>query len=363
MRRHPANPLITAADVPPSGPGYRVRGAFNPGACEYGGQTLLLLRVAEDVPADDGRMAVPLVRFEERDGRSVGVPDVLEVGLGDPGVTPRDTRGVNVDGTEYLSTLSHVRLARSDDGMNFTVDATPFLFPSTPAERFGIEDARVTKFGDTYWINYTAVSGDGWCTALASTTDFETVTRHGLIFAPSNKDVSLFPAKCGGRYWALHRPNNDGFGKASIWTASSPDLRHWGDLRCVMRPRDGVGYEGTKVGGGGPCVLTSRGWLQVYHGKGSDGAYALFAAVLDRDDPSVVLARGTTPVLEPTAEYERGGFFPNVVFTNGLTHPGHESGGELPDDATLRIYYGACDGVTALAAATAGELLAAAGAS
>ena len=195
MLRHPANPLISAADVPPSNPAYRVRGAFNPGACRYTnergeGETLLLLRVAEDVPAEAGRIAVPLVRFEERPGgEPVGVADVLDVGLTDPGVTPRDTRGVCVNGTEYLSTLSHVRLARSSDGVNFTVDAEPFLFPATPAERFGVEDARVTRIvGDdgeaTYWITYTAVSGDGWCTALASTTDFRTVHAARLDLRP-----------------------------------------------------------------------------------------------------------------------------------------------------------------------------------
>ena len=366
MLRHPANPLIAAADVRPSNPAYRVRGAFNPGATTFGGETLLLLRVAEDVPAAEGRVAVPLVRFEAGPGGvPVGVADVLDVSLADPGVELRDTRGVCVDGVEYLSTLSHLRLARSADGVTFAVDDEPFLFPATPAERFGVEDARITRIpgengGDAYWINYTAVSGDGWCTALASTTDWETVTRHGVIFPPSNKDVSLFPLKCGGLWRALSRPNNDGFGKASIWAASSPDLLHWGDHRCVLRPREGVRYEGTKIGGGPPCFLTSAGWVQVYHGKGSDGAYALFAALLDRDDPTRVLARGTKPVLEPEADYEREGFFPNVVFANGLPHGEPGPGGVLPDDAAVRVYYGACDEVTCLAETTAGELIAAA---
>ena len=356
LRRHPNNPLLTAADVPPSNPAYRVRGAFNPAATTFGGETLLLLRVAEDVPAEPGRIAVPLVRFE--DGR--GVADVLEVGLSDPGVTPRDTRGVRVNGVEYLSTLSHLRLARSTDGVNFAVDADPFLFPADPSERFGVEDARITRLGDTWWINYTAVSGDGWCTALASTTDFRTVTRHGVIFPPSNKDVSLFPARIGGRYWALHRPNNDGFGKSSIWTASSPDLLSWGDHRCVLRPRGGVTYEGGKVGGGPPCSLTEAGWVQVYHGKAAEGGYALFVALLAADDPTRVLARGREPVLTPEAKYERTGFFPNVVFANGLTHDPVGEDGVLPDDAAVHLYYGACDGVSCLAETTAGELVAAA---
>ena len=370
MRRHPANPLIVAADVPPSNPAYRVRGAFNPAACRFGEETLLLLRVAEDVPAAPGRIAVPLVRFE--DGR--GFADVLDVGLSGPGVIPRDTRGVCVDGVEYLSTLSHLRLARSTDGVRFTVEPEPFLFPATPAERFGVEDARITPLpndapgqdggGVTYWINFTVVSGDGWCTALASTTDFRTVTRHGVIFPPANKDVSLFPQRCGtgdkAKWWALHRPNNEGFGKASVWTATSPDLLHWGDHRCVLRPRPGVEYEGTKIGGGPPCLLTAEGWIQVYHGKSATGAYALFAALLDRHDPSVVLARGAEPFLTPEAEYERTGFFPNVVFANGLTHDPPDADGALPADAAVHLYYGACDGVSCLTDTTVGELLAAA---
>ncbi len=357
MRRHPANPLILPADVRPSNPAYRVRGAFNPAATTFDGETLLLLRVAEDVPAEPGRLAVPLVRFE--DGH--GVAEVLDVDLADPGVLVRDTRGVRVNGVEYLSTLSHLRLARSVDGVNFQVDDTPFLFPASPTERFGVEDARITRIADTYWINYTVVSGDGWCTALASTTDFRTVTRHGVIFPPSNKDVSLFPARCGGLWRALHRPNNDGFGKASVWTASSPDLFHWGDHRCTLRPRANVSFEETKIGGGPPSLLTGAGWVQIYHGKNAAGAYALFVALLDREDPSIVLARSEEPILVPEADYERTGFFPNVVFANGLTHDSPGPDGVLPNDAAVRVYYGACDGVTCLAETTVGELLTAAG--
>ena len=355
MRRHPANPLIVAADVPPSDPAYRVRGAFNPGACTFGGETLLLLRVSEDVPAGPGRVAVPMVRFE--DGR--GVADVLDVGVDDPGVELKDTRAVLLDGREYTSTLSHLRLARSADGVNFAVDPEPFLFPATEGERFGVEDARVTRIGDTYWINFTVVSGDGFCTALASTTDWETVARHGVIFPPANKDVSLFPAKCGGDYFALHRPDNESFGQSSVWTARSPDLLHWGDHRCILRPRAGVRHEGEKIGGGPPSFLTPAGWLQVYHGRSTDGVYALFAALLDRDDPTRVLARGTRPVLEPEADYELEGFYPGIVFANGLTHD-HPPDEPLPDDAAVRIYYGACDGAACLAETTAGELVAAA---
>ena len=347
MHRHPANPLITPADVPPSDPGFVVKGAFNPAACEYDGRILLLLRVAEGVVAAPGRVAVPTVKFTEAGGE----PDVLDLALDDPDVLLRDTRGVAHRGVEYLSTLSHLRLARSDDGVRFTVDPHPFLFPADETERFGVEDARITKLGDTYWINYTAVSGDGWYTSLASTADFQTVTRHGIIFPPQNKDVSLFPRRIGGRYYALHRPNNAGFGRASIWIASSPDLVNWGEHRVLMRPRDTL-CESQKIGGGPPCLETDAGWLQVYHGKGDpDVGYTLFAALLDRDDPTRVLSRGTVPLLRPEAEYERDGFFGNVVFANGLVRK---------PDGRVHLYYGVCDEAACLLETSLDELIAAA---
>jgi len=343
MRRHDANPIVTPDMVRPSNPNYRVRGAFNPGAARLGEEIVLLLRVAEDVPADHGRAAVPVVTFDDGPGR----PDVLEVSVSDPDVELKDTRGIVYRGADYLSTLSHLRLARSRDGIRFEVEPEPFLFPSDRSEVFGVEDARITKIGDTYWINYTCVSSDGWATALASTTDFRTVERHEIIFPPQNKDVSLFPEKIGGRFCALHRPNNSGFGKPSIWYAESPDLIHWGHHKCLLRPRDTVREE-QKIGGGAPCIKTPDGWLQIYHGKGREQVYSLFTVLLDADEPTRVLKRARSPFLKPELDYETSGFFPYVVFSNGLVEF---------DDGTVFVYYGACDSVTCVAETSIDELL------
>lgn len=345
MKRYEDNPIITPEMVPPSNPNYRVRGAFNPGAIEHDGEILLLLRVAEDVPAETGRVAVPKVRFEGHRG----VPDVLEVAVDDPDVELQDTRGVVYRGVDYLSTMSHLRLARSRDGARFQVDPEPFLFPSRPDEVFGVEDARITKLDDAYYINYTVVSPDGWATALARTKDFRTVERLGIILPPQNKDVSIFPRKVGGKYVALHRPNNSGFGRPSIWYADSPDLLNWGSHRCVLRPRDTV-WEEQKIGGGAPCLETDEGWLQVYHGKGRDQVYSLFACLLDRDEPWRVISQGDEPLLLPETPYETEGFFANVVFSNGLVQRGDQ----------VLLYYGACDGVTCVAETSVVELLASA---
>jgi len=343
MKRHPKNPLITPGMVEPSNPRYRVRGAFNPGAIVFGDEILLLLRVAEDCPAEDGRVAVPTVRFEN----GVGRPEILDVAAADPEVRLKDTRGVVYRGVDYLSTVSHLRLARSRDGVHFTVEEEPFLFPSAPMEIFGVEDARITRFGDTFYISYTCVSPDGWATALAVTRDFRSVDRKGIIFPPQNKDVSLFPQKIGGFYHALHRPNNEGFGKPSIWHAVSRDLVHWGNHQCILRPRVTT-WEEQKIGGGAPSIRIPEGWLQLYHGKGTGQVYSLFAMLLDSDDPSKVLQQAENPFLQPEQPYETEGFFPMVVFSNGLVQQ---------EDGRVFVYYGACDAYTCLVETTVEELM------
>lgn len=342
MRRVAENPILTPDDVPPSVEGFRVRGAFNPAATVYGDEVLMLVRVAEDVPTPDHQVGIPMVDLDADPPQMTSL--ILE--KDDPEVALKDTRGVTYRGVDYLTTLSHLRLARSRDGVNFTIEPQPFLMPQHPSERFGIEDARITRLGSTYYINYTIVSSDNWATALVSTPDFETLTPHGTIFHPSNKDVSIFPAKIGDGYAALHRPNNDGFGKASIWYATSPDLEHWGHHHCLLRPRD-IPSEAVKIGGGPPCIATPRGWLQMYHGKGEQ-RYTLHLALLDRDDPRKVLARTERPIFEPEADYELNGFFGGVVFATGLV----EFGGRL------LVYYGASDDKTCVAETTVDELLA-----
>ena len=344
MKRSAHNPVITPDMVPPSAEGYRVRGAFNPGAIRFGDEILLLLRVAEDCPAADGEVAVP--RVDIKDG--VGVPSVLRVSVDDPDVVLKDTRGVVYKGQDYLSTMSHIRIARSVDGVNFEVDSEPFIFPSVDSEVYGIEDARVTLIDGAYYINYSCVSADGWATALATTSDFKSIERRGIIFHPESKDVALFPEKVGGKYHALHRPNNSGFGKASIWYADSPDLLHWGNHQCVVRPRDMI-WEEMKIGGGAPSVRTDAGWLHVYHGKGRDQLYSLFVVLFDLNEPWKVIKRGEMPFITPEEPYETEGFFGNVIFSNGLV---------VEPDGRVLLYYGASDETSCLLETSLQELLA-----
>lgn len=346
LSRHSQNPLITPAVVKPSRPGYRVRGAFNPAAIEYNGEILLLLRVAEDCHAEEGYLTFPFYRFEGE----IGHPEILQVRIDDPSLLIKSPRSTIWRGREYLSTLSHLRLARSWDGIHFLVDEKPFLFPSNESESYGVEDARITKIKEDYWINYTAVSRDSYATALARTHDFSQADRKGIIFPVPNKDVCIFPEKVGGRYAALHRPYNHDFGLSSIWYAESNDLVHWGNHKCILRPRPTV-WENRKIGGGAPPIKTPEGWLEIYHGTGlqqGEEVYTLFVALLDLHEPWIVRKQCELPILFPLLPYEKEGFVPNVVFTNGIV---------AKPDGTILIYYGACDEFTCLAQTHTSSLL------
>ena len=343
MNRHSRNPLIKPEMIKASRQGYHVKGAFNPGAAEYNGEIILLLRVAEDCISKEGYTAVPYYSFKN----GIGTPEILEKPLNDPDLNLKDTRGVVYKGQDFLSTLSHIRLARSTDGVTFKVEEKPFIYPCVPSECFGAEDARVTKIGDIYYLTYTAISSDGWATALATTKDFVSIERKGLIFPPPNKDVSIFPEKINGKYCALHRPHNQGFGNPSIWYAESSDLLSWGNNQCLLRPRDSE-WESVKIGGGAHPVKTSEGWLEIYHGKGKGDKYSLFLLLLDLEKPDRVIKRGEKPFLYPEMNYEKEGFFPNVVFSNGLI---------VKDDGSVLLYYGACDETTCLIETSIDELV------
>ena len=340
--KHKNNPIITTSDVNPSREGYRVLGAFNPGAAVHEGEVLLLLRVAESCEQEEGFVRTPVYRFEN--GKSY--PDIMSFSKKDPEVSLKDTRGVRYRGKNYLTTISHIRLAKSSDGVSFRVDDRPFIYPVQESEKYGCEDARVTFIDGRYYINFTVISEDSWSTALAVTDDFRAVERKGIIFHPENKDAAIFPEKVGGRYVALHRPNNSGFGRASIWYSESPDLLHWGNHRCIVRPRDTV-WEAMKIGGGAPPIKTPEGWLVVYHGKGEGSKYSLFCLLLDLKEPYKVVRRAEEPLIVPTEPFETDGFFGNVVFSNGMV----ELGG------SVYIYYGAADESVGLAVTDIDSLL------
>ena len=340
--RHPSNPLITPAQVNPSRTGFEVIGTFNAGVTRFGGETLMLVRVAERPASSDpdvflcphlghdGALAIKRIR---RDDPAYDTSD------------PRIIRGRS-NGETFLTSISHLRLARSPDGVRFDVEDTPWLTAQDALEAFGIEDARITPVDGRYYVNYSVVSPYGIATSLVSTSDFASIDRHGIIFPPSNRDVVIFPERVNGLYTAYHRPMPGEFGQYCIWSATSPDLIHWGNHRLVLEGGRG-GWEAGRVGGGAPPLKTERGWLSIYHAADRNNVYCLGAYLTPLDDPSRVIARSPQPILQPEADYELRGFFGNVVFTCGA----------LIEGETLRVYYGASDDRMALAEAPVSAVL------
>jgi beta-1,2-mannobiose phosphorylase / 1,2-beta-oligomannan phosphorylase len=212
-RRAAGNPILTPAMVRPSRPDLEVVGVFNPGVIRHEGQVLLLLRVAEAPRPTPGEVAAPV--FDARAGRLV----IHRWPADTPGLDTSDPRTIVHEGRTWLTSISHLRVARSSDGVRFEVEPAPALSAATEVEAFGIEDPRITSLDGTYWINYTAVSPHGIATALASTRDFRTFERHGIVFPPPNRDVTIFPERIGGRHAALHRPMPEGLGTPAIWIA------------------------------------------------------------------------------------------------------------------------------------------------
>lgn len=332
--RSEQNPIIRALDVAPSRPDFTVLGAFNAGVAQLGDETVMLLRVAE-APVSDSADEVLVPRLND-EGNAVLVERYDKA---DSRYDFSDSRFIVQYGrTVMLTSLSHLRVARSKDGIRFDVEPQPALFPEHALEAWGIEDPRVTQIGDVYYITYSAASAHGVGVGLAETRDFRTFKRRGMMLAPENKDVMIFPEKMNGKYYALHRPVPKAFGAPEMWIAESPDLDHWGNHRFLMG-LSSQGWDSARMGGGAVPIRTDRGWLVLYHGADSKHRYCMGAALLDLEDPGKVIARSSVPVLEPEAPYEVNGFFGKVVFSCGA----------LLRDGTVRMYYGAADEVMAVA--------------
>lgn len=340
-QRFDQNPILKPEDVRPSVRGMEVTCLLNPGVFRYQDKTWLLVRVAERPRQAPGKTSFPIL---SPDGRL----EVLEFDSSDPRLDLSDPRVISFDGQDYLTTLSHLRLLASEDGVHFTEpDGSKPLMGTGELEAYGIEDCRVAKIDETYCLTYTQVSSHGVGVGLRMTSDWKEFDHVGMIFSPHNKDCALFDQRIGGRYYALHRPSSPELGGNYIWLAESPDLVHWGRHLCIAHSREGY-WDSARVGAGAAPIRTPQGWLEIYHGATKENRYCLGALLLDLEEPWRVLARSEKPIMEPRAPYELEGFFGEVIFTNG----------HLVDGDRLTIYYGAADSVICGAHFSIREILA-----
>jgi predicted GH43/DUF377 family glycosyl hydrolase len=298
FQRYEHNPILTAAQWP-----YPAHTVFNPGATRLpDGTTLLLCRV------------------EDRRGHS------------------------------------HLCAARSANGVDgWVIDSTPTFSPDPenyPEEVWGVEDPRITFVEELgkYLIAYTAYSKGGPGVALASTSDFKSFERYGLVMQPDDKDAAMLPRRINGNFALVHRPVTDR--GAHIWISYSPDLRNWGSHKLVLQARRGAWWDANKIGLSPPLIETPRGWLMLYHGVRHTAAGALYRlglALLDRDQPDHCLLRGDSWMFGPETSYECEGDVAHVTFPCGYT---------IGDDGdTIHMYYGAADTSIALAQGSISQLL------
>jgi predicted GH43/DUF377 family glycosyl hydrolase len=294
------------------------------------------------------------------------------------------------DGTFYLlyraagddeDHVIHFGLATSKDGFHFErYGERPVVSPSEDGPDAGcIEDPRIVKFGEDYYITYAYrpfPPGRYWLnpgndadkpyadsepsrflrdnltnSGVMITRDFLSYKRLGRITSPvlDDRDVILFPEKIGGQYVMLHRPKEwvgeqYGTNYPAIWISFSDDVMNWKDSRLLIKGE----YEWErKIGGSTPPLRTKWGWLTLYHGVDDHGLYRTGAVMLDLEDPMKILGRTREAIMEPEFEYEMKGIYNGVAFPTGNVIVGD----------TLYVYYGGADQYCCVATANVEELV------
>lgn len=260
-----------------------------------------------------------------------------------------------VAGTTRLSARESRRTRESINWLatiNYEVSFDPattlserIIFPNSPIESNGIEDARFVRFIDddgaiTYYATYTAYNGRAILPQLLETRDFISYRSISLNGSSArNKGMSLFPRRIRGRYAMISRQDDE-----NLYLMYSEDPHVWEDASLLRRPSES--WEAVKIGNCGSPIETPAGWLLLTHGVGPMRRYCIGAMLLDLDDPSVVLGHLAAPLIEPD-ESLRNGYVPNVVYTCGA----------LVHGSRLIIPYGLSDTFTTFSSIDLGELL------
>jgi len=282
---------------------------------------------------------------------------------------------------DTLEHFIYLGLAKSKDGIHFERQSNkPWMAPIYDGEDGGgVEDPRLIEYKGTYYITYASrpyAPGRYWLhepkpwfnppvdspvflqwnntvTYLAYTNDFKSYKRLGRITdaRDDDRDVYLFPERIMGKFARISRPMNacgEGYPNESpaIWISFSDDMMEWKDRQLLMKGE--FDWESKKIGGSCPPIKTPYGWFMIVHGVSkSDDSYRVGAVLLDLEDPTKILARTKTPIMEPDLDYEKTGFYNGCVFPTG----------NVVKDGVLYVYYGAADKYVCVATADFEELL------
>jgi beta-1,4-mannooligosaccharide/beta-1,4-mannosyl-N-acetylglucosamine phosphorylase len=317
FRRHHANPVLSARDVP-----YPATLVYNAGICKFQGKYVMVFRNdIHDYP--------------------------------NPGTAP-------IQWNHMTITLG---LATSDDGIRWKVAPKPCFVLHTE-EILRCYDPRLTVIEGRVYMCFAMDTRHGICGGIAVTDDFDTFqVLHTTV--PDNRNMVLFPEKINGTYVRLERPfpvyGRGGKNRFDIWLSRSPNFRYWGDCALLLAVEK-VPFANDKIGPAAPPIRTRKGWLTTFHAvdidetRGKNGwedrwtkRYTTGLMLLDLHDPSKVIGLCRTPLLQPQAPYETsGGLRNNVIFPGGMI---------LEDSGEIKLYYGAADTVECLATAHVDDLL------
>ena len=319
-----------------------VLGAFNPGFTRLAnGNLLMMVRIAEALSEPVREDHVRAIRWTAA-GYVLDAYPLASVDMRDPRQFEMRGRSNRILALTSLSWLLPVELD-ADGGVVVAVHYDRAIEPAAPYQDYGVEDARISRIGDIWYMTTCSVSAERHSTTLHVSDDGLNYRLQGIILDHQNKDMLLFEGLVGDKFMALTRPLGECYfayppdspfvGGPSINVATSPDALHWRPLEAPgLRARRGS-TSAMKIGGGSPPVLTPAGWLTIWHGveaRDSVGVYRSFWALLDRDNPTHIRRfEDETPLLEAnpalTADIAHRLYLPTpVVFTTGMVDAGDD---------------------------------------
>ena len=317
-----------------------VLGAFNPGFTRLAnGNLLMMVRVAEALVEPVRGDAVRAIRWTAA-GYVLDPHPLANVDMTDPRQFAMKARSHRILALTSLSWLLPVELDASGEAI-LAVHYDKAIEPAADYQDYGVEDARISRIGERWYMTTCSVSAMRHCTTLHVSSDGLNYTLRGIVLDHQNKDMILFEGLVGGRYLAMTRPLGECYfaypaaspyvGGPSINFAASPDAFHWRPLEAPgLRARKGS-LSAMKLGGGSPPILTDAGWLTIWHGvetRETVGIYRSFWALMDRDEPTRFLrVEDEVALIEAdpmlTAQIAHQMYLPTpVVFTTGMIDMG-----------------------------------------
>jgi len=334
-----------------------VLGAFNPGFEKLpNGNCIMMVRVAESLKNIVKNNFFKVIRWTHKDNYTIDRYPINDVDTSDPRKYKlHKFKHAKVFGLTSFSWILPVEL--TPDGLNIVkIHYDKIIEPTETYQEYGVEDARITKIDDKYWMTTCSVSSERHSTTLYSSEDGINYQLEGIILDHQNKDMVLFPEMIDNKYFALTRPLGDLYFSTpidsiynpgpSINLSQSPDLLHWKpcDKPFIRAQRDT--QMSMKLGSGAPPIRTEKGWLVLFHGvekKGEVGIYRTFKSYLDLEKPWIIKSIDyENPVMEAeselTKEIQDKIYIEDVVFTTGIISNGNHfivASGEL--DLCCRI--------------------------